>query len=189
MKRMYVTLGLIFSVLIWAVTGLGQKITHDSSDNFQKRMQLREEMHKRLRDKLIHGIGPDTDLFKDMDLMFEDVMPSQSHVETEWQESKEGRTLVVKLKDKDQRLDINVENGLVTIKGKNEVKSANGTSVFSNSFSIPVDCDPSKVKMDQKNDQILVSFPYKGGEVKSISPPLKKDKRVPLPPSADDVPI
>ena len=111
----------------------------------------------------------------------------QQNFETEWQESSQGRTLLITPQSKDQKLDINVEKEMVTIKGKNERKTPNGTSVsdFQNSFSIPQDCDSTKVKMDQKDGKIVMFFPWR--VEKKIVP--KKDDRIPLPKEESDVTI
>ena len=196
MKRMYVTLLIIFLVFLWAAVGLGQKIITTEQvpqgfDRAKRRMELREEMHKRMRDKILHGIGPDQDLFQDMGQMFEDSMGDigeTQHFEMNWVESPEGRTLTVIPKDKKQQLDIDVRQGAVTIKGKVEKKLTNGTSVsnFSNMVSIPEDCDETKVKMDQKEGRILITFPFK--EIKKVIIPKIPDRR-PLSPSGEDVAI
>jgi len=73
MKRMYVILGLILVAFLWALSSLGQK-SQDLSQQMQKRLELREEMHRRMMDKLLRGVGPDQDLFKDMEQMFEESM-------------------------------------------------------------------------------------------------------------------
>lgn len=194
MKRMYVTLAVIFLALLWAFTSLGQKTTVDSDfDRMKRRMELREEMHRRMINKLFYGTGTD-DLFKDMEKMFEDEAGFQSFsvtpsYETEWQESSSGRTLLITPKNKDQQLDIDVTNDLITIKGKNEQKTLSGSSLssFSNSFSVPEDCDGTKVKIDQKDGKILVFLPYKS--VKSVPIQPKKGDRIPLPKTEDAVEI
>lgn len=185
---MYVTLGIILITLIWAAASLGQKQISDPQPEILKRhMEMREEIHKRMRDKLLHGLGPDDDLFKDMDKMFDDMMsdslkgfdsfaPRSSQFQIQWSEDNSGRTLAITPKSKDQNLDIKVENGFVTIKGVEQ------NSSFSSSFNVPQDCDPAKVKMDQKEGKILMHFPYK----KQAS---FKDDRRPLPVPEDAVEI
>jgi HSP20 family molecular chaperone IbpA len=107
----------------------------------------------------------------------------------EWIETTSGRTLIITPNDPSQQLDINVENGLVVIKGKSENKSPNGVSIsnFSNSFNVPGDCDPAKVKMDTKNGKIHMEFPYRTA-AKSIET-KPKDERKPIGPSDEDVKI
>lgn len=208
MKRMYVTLAAILLLFIWAISCLGQKITSDDKganfDRMKRRMELREEMHRRMRDKLLHGIGPDQDLFKDIEQMFEDSMSDafsgldqfqidSDNFKSEWMESKTGRTLVIIPKEKDQKLNIDVSDAAITIKGETQHKTATSTysSTFSNSFPVPDDCDGTKVKMDQKDGKILVQFPFKTGKsvtTPRIQPP-KEEERKPLPPSEGEVTI
>lgn len=205
---MYVTLAAILLLFVWAISCLGQKITTEDKtsdfDRMKRRMELREEMHKRMRDKLLHGIGPDQDLFKDLEQMFEDSMSDafsgfgdlqieSDNFKTEWTESKTGRTLEITPKEKDQKLNIDVNETVITIKGESLHKTATSTfsSNFSNSFPVPDDCDGTKVKMDQQDGKILVQFPFKSG--KSVTPSQKiapkEEERKPLPPSAGDVTI
>jgi HSP20 family molecular chaperone IbpA len=202
---MYVTLIILFSFLFWAVSSFGQKKTPPKNklDTLQKRMQLREEMHRRMMNKLINGIGNDEDLFKDLEQMmnesFQDAFTdmesfesfsfsggigSEAQYKTEWTESSQGRTLTITPTRPDQKLDLNVQNNMVTIKGKSE------NSEFSGSFNVPNDCDSSKVKMSQKDGKIVMEFPYKVAK-KIVSPqnPPIKDERIPIKPSENDVTI
>lgn len=187
MKRMYATLAIMMLLLTWAITGLSQKTEPNTIDP----LQLREEIHKRMRDKLLLGLGPDDDLFNDMHGLFEGfdtLAPTSQNFEMSWQDSKEGRTLILAPKDEKQRLDINIENGMVSVQGKVEKKTPHGSSIssFSNSFNVPMDCDASKVQMDQKDGKIHVFFPYKKGAVVAPSP---NNGRKPVTPSDDDIEI
>lgn len=201
MKRMYVALTIMILIVFWAGTLLGQQTSKPVDDNvstsMEKRMKMREEMHRRIMDKLIHGIGPDQDMFSDMEKMMDEVMtdsfngfdslaPNTQNYQTEWQESTSGRTLAITPKSKEQKLNIDISNGLVIIKGMNETKTAHGVSVsnFTNSFSVPADCDSTKVKMDHKDGKILVFFPYL-----TASKEIKAPARKPLPPSGEEVQI
>jgi HSP20 family molecular chaperone IbpA len=197
MKRMYVTLAIIFLVVLYAGTLLGQqrsRATDRDTDVMEKRMRLREEMHRRMMDKLLKGTGPDQDMFKDMEQFMDEVMSDSfsgfdSYTRTtaqnykmEWKETTSGRTLEITPNSPDQHLDINVADGFVVIKGKAEHKTPNGVSVanFSNSFNVPGDCDPAKVKMDSKDGKILVQFPYKEATKTIQKPigPLKTDVQI-----------
>ncbi len=196
---MYVALTVILLVVFWAVSGFSQKRdTRDADlERVRKHMQLREEIHRKMLDNLLKGTH-DENLFGDLDKLMEDAMKDAGggsafsfsfgqNVETEWQESSAGRTLLITPQTKDQKLDINVADGMVTIKGKTENKSAQGIAVsdFQNSFSIPQDCDSGKVKMDQKDGKIVMFFPWI--VAKKVSP--KKDERLPLPKAESDVTI
>ncbi len=207
MKRMYVTLAVIFLMIFGAGNLLSQidarPIDDKDSPSLEQRYKMREEMHRRMMEKLLKGTGSNEDLFKDMEQFLDEVMTDSfsgfdsftrttaQNYKMEWSETKEGRTLEITPKSKDQELDINVSNGLVIIKGKTEIKGQSGTSIssFSNSFNIPGDCDPSKVKMNQKDGKILVHFPFWNS--KEISEKQKKEPsgRKPIAPSKDDIQI
>jgi hypothetical protein len=191
MKRMYVVLAAIVLLIFYAISGFGQKRDTRDADlkRIRKHMQLREELHRKMLNNLLQGTH-DESLFGDMEKLFEDTLKDAGatstfsfsfgqNVETEWQESAAGRTLLITPQTKDQKLDINVANGMVTIKGQSENVN------FQNSFSIPQDCDSGKVKMDQKNGKIEMFFPWL--VAKKISP--KKDERTPLPKQGSDVTI
>lgn len=190
---MYVVLSVFILLFLWAFSGFTQK--REPVDP----MVLREELHRKMIENLFHGTHDDA-LFKDMERLMDEAMKDSftgtssfsysfgaQNFETEWEEDKSGRTLYITPQSKNQKLDINVERDMVTIKGKSEVKTPNGVSVsdFQNSFSIPNDCDSSKVKMDQKGDKIVMFFPWKN--LKNSTP--KKDERVPLPKAESDVTI
>ena len=202
MKRMYLVLSIMFLLVFWAGALLGQQgsrpIVDDETETFEKRLKIREEIHRRMMEKLLRGVGPDQDMFSDVEKMMDDMMKDSfsgmqsisgiksSNYKMEWKESNQGRTLEITPANPSQHLDINVANGLITIKGKEEKGSF--VSSFSNAFSVPGDCDPAKVKMDQKDGKILVSFPYIAARpIKKSTPDVPK--RVPLPPSQGDVQI
>lgn len=193
MTRMYVALAIIF------MTGSlfaqqGSRPVDDQTEQMQKRLKMREEMHRRMMDKLINGVGPDQDMFKDMEQFMNDVMsdsftgfdsltePRVENYKMDWSESAAGRTLNITPKTPEQQLDINVSNGLIIIKGKVEDKRPNGIAVsnFTNSFNVPGDCDPGKVKMSQDKGKILVYFPWRTAKPADIKP---------KPPSKSDVTI
>lgn len=197
MKRMYVVLGVLFLLVFSAGRLLGQqasKPVDDKIDPIEKRMRLREEMHRRMMDKLLRGIGPDEDMFSDMEKFMDEVMTdsfngfesfsrtTSQNYKLEWLESTAGRTLAITPKSKDQKLNIDVSNGLVIIKGTTEVKSAQGVALsnFTNSFNVPGDCDPGKVKMEEKDGKILVFFPFRTAT---------KEIRKPVAPTGGEVQI
>ncbi len=190
MKRMYVVLTVIL-LLLATLSVFGQKrdTTDADLERIRKHMELREELHRKMLENLMHG-RHDENLFGEMEKLFEETMKEAGatssfsftmgqNVETEWQENEKGRTLLISPRTKDQKLDITVNGGMVTIKG-NE-----GSTNFQNSFSVPQDCDSGKVKMDQKEGKIVMFFPWI--VVKKISP--KKDERKPLPKTESDIAI
>lgn len=199
---MYVALGAIFLVFFTGLFLVGRMISfaQNPSDDLQRRrMELREEMHKRIRDKLIYGIGPDQDMFKDLEQMFEDSMADSfsglssrsSAFQSEWSENQTGRTLIITPQSPEQKLNIDVNSSMITIKGES-VQKNNGSTIstsFSNSFPVPDDCDGSRVKMDQKEGKILVHLPFRNSKDKIPEIKFKKQERTPVPPSSEDVQI
>lgn len=175
---MYVTLGIILLFFVWAFSSFGQKKITTEDEALKRHMQMREQMHQRLRDHLIQGFGNDEDIFKDMEQLFGESMTLDmpSHFKSEWSETSTGRRLVVTPKTPEQKLDISIANGMITIKG------GEGRSNFSSSFSVPQDCDASRVKMSQGKGTIIVDLPYLKNEI-------KKETFRPVAPSKDDVQI
>jgi HSP20 family molecular chaperone IbpA len=201
MKRMYVTLSLMFIAGLWLLISIGQQFSADAEEPFdhsKRRMELREEMHKRMRQKLLLGIGPDQNLFEGMDQLFEEVMKDSfssldrfsghsRNFTSEWLETQHGRTLILTPVQEGQQLDIDINAQMVTIKGRKEEKQGDSsfTSSFSNSFSVPSDVDGTKVKMSQKEGKIIIDFPFR--EIKEIKKPLQE--RRPLAPTGNEVTI
>src|SRR5690606_34242449 len=111
MKRMYVTLGVMILLVIGAGSLLAQNITVTKDDrtppSLKERFEMREKMHRRMMDKLLHGFGHDEDLFKDMEQFMDEVMTDSfsgfssfsrttaQNYKMEWKETREGRTLVI----------------------------------------------------------------------------------------------
>jgi HSP20 family molecular chaperone IbpA len=201
MKRIYVVLIFIFSVVFWAGTLLGQRSSsNQSADSYEKRLKMREEIHRRILDKFFKGIGSDEDMFSDMESMMQEIMSEsfggfdsfsqlgKQNFKHEWSVTNSGRVLVITPNSPEQQLDIDVSKGTVTIKGKVEEKTALGmsSSNFVNSFNVPGDCDASRVSMDQKDGKIIMNFPFLSH--KNIEAPIK-DKRKPVGPSGDEIQI
>lgn len=201
MKRMYVVLGLMFVLVFSIGTLFGQRpVDDDQMDSLEKRMRMREEMHRRMMKKLLKGNGPDQDLFSDMEKFMDEIMTdsfngfssfsrtTSENYKLEWTETKAGRTLLITPDSPEQKLDINVSNGFIEIKGRKEHKTSNGAfySNFANSFNVPGDCDPGKVKMEEKDGKILMHFPFKTVKAVDIKP---KEERIPVAPSDSDVQI
>ena len=205
MKRMYIALAIISVVMIGAVVAIAQSVqttppTRQPFDRAKRRMELREEMHRRMRAKLFQNQGPDQDLFKDMEAEIEeamsdsfgdmeDIKENYSNFKSEWSESNEGRVLTLTPQSAEQKLNIDVNATVITIKGDSVQKTATSTvtSSFSNSFPVPGDCDGSKVKMSQKDGKIVMLLPFKVA-TKTVKIPAKEERK-PLPPSAGDVEI
>lgn len=177
----------------------------DKDLKIDQHLKARDEIHRKLIEKFFYGLDSDKDLFTDMEKLMDDMMKSapSSHsfitssdasFSMEWTEKENGRVLEVTPKNPQEQLDISVTEEMISIKGKVEEKTSQGTrlSSFSNSFSVPSDCDGSKVKMEQKDSKIIMYFPYRSGLTDKNSEPTKvdpKDIRKPLPPSQTDIEI
>lgn len=178
--------------LLIFILSLPQAFAQHDTEGREKIMKMREDMHRRMMEKLINGIGSDDEFIRDMDKYMNQMLQesfkgfdSYSHrpqnFKSEWKESSAGRTLEITPNKPEQKLDINVQNNMITIKGQTEVKTANGTQVsqFSNSFNVPGDCEATKMKMDLKDGKIIVFFPYfKPTETKPRKPVGPSDKDV-----------
>lgn len=203
MKRMYVILSIMLLCLVGIFAAFAQvrvQVQNHTTprartpfDRQKRRAELREEMHRRIRDMLINGRGDQNDLFKDLEQEFQENMAEAfadmdqsslvSNFSSEWTENKNGRTLEIIPKDTSQKINIDVNATTITIKG--ETKQQSGTtsisSAFNNSFPVPGDCDGTKVKMNSKNGKILVELPYRL--------PPKVEKKPLTPKSSDDIEI
>lgn len=183
---MYVTLAVILVFALWTLTALSQMGSDNTQpDQMKRRMELREEMHRRIVDKLMNGVGSDQNLFQDLEQEFEDLRPNSfsdmkpsANFSSEWLEAKSGRTLVITPKDPEQKMNIDVNETQITIKGEVQHKTANSTysSSFTNSFPVPNDCDGSKVKMNSKDGKLLVELPYKADKLVQPSKPKPINK-------------
>lgn len=201
MKKNILILLVILSLV--SLFAFAQNRQDSREERIKKALQLREELHRRMFQHFFDGSIATDDIFKDMDSLFDhnlsdlgsSLLGSDSqHFEMSWSESKEGRSLVVVPKNKDQKFEINVEQGMVHLKGKVEEKSEYGSTVsqFSQSFSVPRDCDWAKVKIVEKEGKILLLFPYiKDAQLqkKSKKTNPNKEERFPLKPSQGDVEI
>lgn len=178
-------------------------------DQIRRRMELHEEMHRRMREKILFGRGGD-DIFKDLDKMFNDMMNdaqsfeprdefnlSSSTFTSEWKSEEKGKTLILKPKDQSVQLDINVKDQLINISSKQEIKDKNSQIESSSSsvFPVPYECDGNKVQMKSVGNSIHLFFPFKSGvaPTKEITLPKKKngdlEDRRPITPFEEDVEI
>jgi HSP20 family molecular chaperone IbpA len=197
---------MIFTILLLGFIGIVASFaqtptqrTREPFDRMKRRAELREEMHRRIRDMLINGRGDQNDLFKDLEQEFEETMSDSfsgldqvaaiSNFKSEWTESKAGRTLVITPKDQNQKINIDVNATTITIKGESQRQSDTSTtsSTFVNSFPVPDDCDGTKVKMNAKHGNLLVELPFKS--VPAIKSPPKKVEKKPIIPTPDAIEI
>ena len=176
MERFFVKICIIFIFLVCT----GWAFADQQSDQIKRREEIREEVHQRIRDMLLNGKADDPDMFKDLE---EDRGGNPVNYKSEWLETKIGRTLAITPKDKDQKINVDVNATVITIKGDSLQKTATSTfsSAFTNSFPVPDDCDGTRVKMNSKDGKLLIELPFKS--LRSVKAPVKKEEeRKPLPP-------
>jgi HSP20 family molecular chaperone IbpA len=119
---------------------------------------------------------------------FDHMGSGQAH----WINTPNERTLVLKIKtQKDAPVDINIKDGVVTIKADikevvehkdpqtGAISKSISMSSYNNSFSVPDDCDANKAQIENKNGEIVIHFPKRkisgGGTIKTATP--QKDDR------------
>lgn len=181
-------------------------------DRMKRRMELREEAHRRMIDKVLRGrLSDQDDLFGDLEKMFNDMMKetgpgfvprdefaiNSQNFTSDWKSDDKGKTLVLTPMDESIQLDINVKDQYITIGAKQERKDENSyvESSSSSVFPVPHECDGSRVQMKSVDKSIHVFFPYRDAKSapKSITYPQKKNgdqiDRRPIKPSASDVEI
>ena len=194
------------SIFVTFLILLSQAFALTPEERMQQREKLREEMHQKLRQSLLHGTDPTpalNDMSRLMDSLMEDslndmdslsrIAPSAgfsafgrgslSQVSLEWSESPQGRSLLVKPSDKEAKLDVQVNGEVISIK-MDLAKKANGSSFSGQTMqtqTIPSDCDGEQVKIEAKDSGLVLFFPYKGK-----APKLEKD-RSPLPANPNDI--
>lgn len=167
-------------------------------DRMKQRMQLREEAHRRMREKILKGRGGD-DLFDDLEKMFNDMMNdtstsfeprddfavSSNSFSTEWVSDGKTKTLILTPKDKSVELDINVKDQVITIGSKQKSKDQNSYSESSSTsiFPVPIECDGGKVQMKSVDNSIHLVFPLR------VQKNGDQNDRQPLKPSSGDVEI
>ncbi len=149
---------------------------NSAMDEMKRRMQFHEELHRRMRDKILFGKGGD-DTFQDLDKMFNDIMNDGSKFEprdefrnasgdftSEWRSDSLNKILILTPKDQSVQLDINVKDQYITIGSKQESKNQNSQIESSSSTVIPVpyECDGNKVQMKSVGNSIHLIFPFKG---------------------------
>ena len=126
--------------------------------------------------------GPNSQLFKQMDLIDGKWPHQMGALKTTWKESEHAKILVVEGNvSGEEPLDIEVNDGMISLKGtaKKEI-SMNGEKAiqrfnFHRSYSVPSGTDIANMKIEKKSDKELwLIFPYKTKSSNS----LKKKKTI-----------
>jgi HSP20 family molecular chaperone IbpA len=131
------------------------------------------ELHRKLREQMLKGFQDHDKFMQEMDSLMDQMMRdsfgqdsflksidvTSSGVTTAWSEDKEGRVLEITPADKDMKLDVQVKQGVLVIEGETRSQSSRGR--FSQSQSIPSDCDPDRVEMKGEEGKLIVRFPWR----------------------------
>jgi hypothetical protein len=148
------------------------------------------ELHRRLREQVLKGFQDHDEFVREMDQMMEQMMRdslgpngfgrmqglSAPTIATEWSETTKGRTLEISPASKDTKLDVQVKGGMIVIESETVTKHSQGR--FSQSQSIPQDCDPDGVEMESKEGKLLVHFPWIKSDKNTSTQSQKKPKPV-----------
>lgn len=137
-----------------------------------ERMRQREALHQKMFQAL-QGDNLDRSL-RDMEKMMNEMMSdmqmdmqefnfsSRTSALTpftyDWRMNEKGRSLVITPQSKETKLDVKVENQLLTI--QSNMKQGEAKRIM----SVPQDCDPDRVKMEEKDGNLVLFFPFKSKE-------------------------
>lgn len=163
-----------------------------AQSTLEERMLRYNQFHQKLREQMLKGF--DDKSLEDMNRMVDEMMdqsmrdfPSMgfsrfsSGLNLSWNERKDGRELIIIPKSKEDKLDVQVQNQLITIKmTKTE---GNSHSASSHAQNVPTDCDPDRVKMEAREGGLVMFFPWTQGQApRNINPvrerkPLKVQKK------------
>lgn len=178
---------LLLCAFVWSAHALSQS---DATE----RLKRYEEFHQKLRERIFKGF--DDSSLEEMNRLVDEMMdeglrdfpstglarfsggPSMS-----WSEVKAGRELLIIPKSKSDKLDVQVQDGMITIKSVRSEGQVQGQSTFAQ--TVPGDCDPDLVKMESKNGGLLLFFPWKKGKTPAVPEPTLK----PLKPKKDDIDV
>lgn len=151
----------------------------DSEKNYR-------ELHRRLREQVLKGFQDHDSFVREMDQMLDQMMKDSMGpngfgrlkdlaaptIASEWSETEKGRTLEIIPASKETKLDVQVKDGMIVI--ESETISHHSQGRFSQSQTIPHDCDPEGVQMESKDGKLLVQFPWKKSDRKTLPSKSKR---------------
>jgi len=140
-------------------------------DNANSEQWVRE-MESAMEERMNDSMADLEALQRQGSSMHSSYLSQRGGVALNWEESGEGRTLTVAPASKDTKLDVQVLNGLISIKA--ETSTTYSKSQTSSSQTVPGDCDGDKVKTEGKDGKLVLFFPWK----KSVN--TKDSDRKPL---------
>lgn len=142
----------------------------------------RAEFDRKLRERIFSQANADSDRWvREMESAMEELMRdsmsemdalrresdslglgARGGVQLAWSENKDGRTLMVTPASADAQMDVQVLNGMITI--KSEVVKGNSRSLTSSTQLVPGDCDGDRVKTEGKDGKLVLFFPWKAAD-------------------------
>lgn len=139
----------------------------------------RAEFDRRLRERIFNNANADSDRWvQEMERAMEELMQdslrdidslrresdafgfgARGGTKLVWSESKDGRTLTVTPASPEVQMDVQVLNGVITI--KTEQSTGNSRAQSSSSQMVPGDCEGDLVKTEGKDGKLVLFFPWK----------------------------
>lgn len=164
---------LSFCLILCSVMASAQKM---SPEEYARK---RAEFDRRLRERIFNQANADSDRWvQEMESAMEELMRdsmsemealrresdtlglgARGGVQLAWSEGKDGRTLTVTPATPDAQMDVQVLNGLITI--KSEIVKPNSRSQSSSTQMVPGDCDGDRVKTEGKDGKLTLFFPWR----------------------------
>ncbi len=149
----------------------------------------RAEFDRRLRERIFNNANADSDRWvQEMESAMEELMQdslrdidslrresdafgfgARGGTQLAWSESKDGRTLTVTPATPEVQMDVQVLNGIISI--KTEMTTGNSRSQSSSTQMVPGDCDGDLVKTEGREGKLVLFFPWK--KLETAPKPLK----------------
>lgn len=159
----------------------------------EERQKRREELHRQMRERMLGALDTSDRWMQDMERMMDELLSDSMRememlqlqgtrdllgsgsrgMKMDWSEDKNGRTLTVIPDHKEAKLDVQVLNGVISI--KSELKTKYSQQHMTRTQLVPGDCDGDKVQMEGLEGGLVLRFPWKKGSSPSSNErkPLK----------------
>ena len=177
---------LLLSLIFFSAATLAQKM---SPEEYARK---RAEFDRRLRERIFKNADIDSDRWvQEMERAMEELMQdsmrdidslrrdsdsfgfgARGGTQLAWSESKDGRTLTVIPANPEVQMDVQVLNGIITI--KTEMTKGNSRSQSSSTQMVPGDCEGDLVKTEGRDGKLVLFFPWRKSETERK--PLKTGK-------------
>jgi hypothetical protein len=147
----------------------------------EERQKRREELHRQMRERMLGSLDTSDRWMQDMERMMDELLSDSMRememlqmqgtrdllgsgsrgMSMDWSEDKSGRTLTVIPDNKEAKLDVQVLNGVITI--KSELKTKYSQQLMTRTQLVPEDCDGDRVQIDGSEGKLVLRFPWKKG--------------------------